>query len=169
MWRWVVKEFFQLVSQLPSDRFTETVFLIQSGSGARGQEIVFLSLSSCSGDEMGRDGVAWLGMGRDEMGWDEVGWDEMMRRDGPGYHRALEFTTQLLHPVLHQKPPKELETAGAKEGITCQEVKPLGAGAGKGFSALMGRPSSPKHLQDAPAKHAELVIPAWQDQAGRAN
>lgn len=45
LWCWVVKEFFQLVSQLPSDHFTETVFLIQSGSAATGQEIVFLSLS----------------------------------------------------------------------------------------------------------------------------
>lgn len=103
------------------------------------------------------------------MAWHGMARHGVMRRGGVGYHRAFEYTVQLLHHILHQKRPKERETRAAKEGITCWEVKPLGAGAGKGFPALMGCPSSPKHLQHAPAKHTELVIPAWQDQAGQAN
>jgi len=63
------------------------------------------------------------------MGWN----DEMMRGDGVWYHMALEYTTQLLHPILHQKPPKETETTTPKEAITCQDFKLLGAGAGKGL------------------------------------
>lgn len=66
--------------------------------------------------------------------------------------------TQSLYLILHQKPPKETETTAAKDS-TCQVIKPLGAGAEKGFPALMGCPSPPKQL----ARLTELVIPAWQN------